>query len=335
MSLEKLEQLIDECSMWSADEVLTDPGWGTINFEECRVEFERTYSMLIQLKLLPIELLPSDQIAKIVNKLAPIKENIDLIRGFSIESSNPTGTRAGLVAQFRSLSDQFFTETHLYIPYLAYQQGDVQRSIGELTSSTNKARQLVDDAIGTMKEKQGIIDGILVATREAAASVGVAHFSNNFKNEADTQDKGAEKWLMTTGGLAAVTIVAALLMAFAIPVARDATAPQVFQLFTSKIVILGLLFTATIWCGRLYKAARHQSAINKHRANALRTFQAFTIAASDDETRSAVLMETTKSIFALTPSGYLDNETTSGNGLTVVEVLKHATREATEHKVSS
>ena len=62
---------------------------------------------------------------------------------------------------------------------------------------------------------------------------------------------------------------------------------------------------------------------------------AFTIAASDDETRSVFFMETTKSICALTPSGYLDNETTSGNGLTIVEVFKHATREATEYKVSS
>lgn len=97
----------------------------------------------------------------------------------------------------------------------------------------------------------------------------------------------------------------------------------------------GPAFTATIWCGRLYKALRHQSAINKHRANALRTFQTFTMAASDDETHNAVLMETTKSIFLLIPSGYLDNESTSGNGLTVVEVVQHPTRAATAHRAST
>ncbi|MCO5102553.1 MAG: hypothetical protein M9919_00980 [Burkholderiaceae bacterium] len=119
--------------------------------------------------------------------------------------------------------------------------------------------------------------------------------------------------------------LAALLMVF-VPVKPDATTPQVIQLFTSKVVILGLLFTARIWCGRLDKAARHQSAINKHWANALRTFQAFTKAASDDTARSAVLMETTKSIFAITPSGYLENESSPDGGLKIVEVVKHATQ---------
>lgn len=41
-------------------------------------------------------------------------------------------------------------------------------------------------------------------------------------------------------------------------------------------------------------------------ANALKTFQAFIKAASDDGTRDAVLLETTRSIFALSPTGYLD-----------------------------
>lgn len=91
-------------------------------------------------------------------------------------------------------------------------------------------------------------------------------------------------------------------------------------------MILGLLFTSTVWCGRLYKAARHQSAINKHRANALRTFQACTKAASDDDARNAVLMETTKSIFAMTQSGYLENEAVPDGGLKIVEVVKHATQ---------
>ena len=125
--------------------------------------------------------------------------------------------------------------------------------------------------------------------------------------------------------MAAFTLLVALVMVF-IPIHPDATTPQVVQMFTSKVVILGLLFTATIWCGRLYKAARHQGSINKHRANALRTFQAFTKAASDDAARDAVLMETTKSIFAFTTSGYLENESTPDGGLKIVEVVKHATQ---------
>jgi hypothetical protein len=37
-------------------------------------------------------------------------------------------------------------------------------------------------------------------------------------------------------------------------------------------------------------------------------------------------METTKSIFAITPSGYLENESAPDGGLKIVEVVKHATQ---------
>lgn len=102
---------------------------------------DRTYSMLNQLKLLPLELLPDATTQEIVITLPPIKQTIDQIRAFSIEAGNPTGIRDQLVNQIKSQADQFFTEAHLYIPYLAYQKGDVQRNINELTRSVEEAGQ--------------------------------------------------------------------------------------------------------------------------------------------------------------------------------------------------
>lgn len=176
-----------------------------------------------------------------------------------------------------------------------------------------------------IKEKQGGIGNIIVAAREAAASVGVAHFSADFSTESTEQESAAENWLIATGILALVTLLVAFGVAF-IHIDKDATSSQIAQLFTSKIVILGLMFTATIWCGRMHKAAKHLATINKHRSNALRTFQAFTKAASDDAARNAVLMETTKSIFAITPSGYLDGEVPSEGGLKIIEVVRNASQ---------
>ena len=100
-----------------------------------------------------------------------------------------------------------------------------------------------------------------------------------------------------------------------------------------RIVILGLLFTGTIWCGRMYKTNKHQESINKHRANALQTFQAFVEATIDPAVRDAVLMETTRSIFTITPSGYLgEPDNRSETGSKVVEVIKVASKAATEDK---
>ena len=321
----QLRELAEGCTQAPIDKLLVNPDWGTITFEGCRPELERTYSMLNQFKLLPVELLPDGPMQQIVSSLPPVQATLEQIRSFSIESSNPTATRDQLVTQLKTQADQFFAVAHLYIPYLAYQKGDVQRNINELTESVEQASQLVGNAKDEIEKKRGEIGNIIVAAREAAASVGVAHFTADFNAESDAQDASAKKWLKTTAGLAFVTLLVALALVF-IPIRPDATTPQVLQLFTSKVVILGLLFTATIWCGRLYKAARHQGAISKHRANALRTFQAFTKAASDDAARNAILMETTKSIFAITPSGYLENESAPDGGLKIIEVVKHATQ---------
>ena len=243
--IKQFRELMNECTQPPIDELLINPDWGKINFDACRTELVRTHSMLNQFKLLPLDLLPEGQTQQIINTLPPLKQSIDQICAFSIESSNPTGARDQLVNQIKSQADQFFTVAHLYIPYLAYQKGDVQRNINELTRSVEEAGQLVDGTKKDIEQRSREIDDIIVAAREAAASVGVAHFTADFNAEVDAQNKSSEKWLKTTGGLAVVTILAAVLMIF-IPVKPDATTPQVVQLFTSKFVILGLLFAATI-----------------------------------------------------------------------------------------
>ena len=244
--IKQFGELIEDCTQSPVDKFITNPDWGKITFEGCRPELERTYSMLNQFKLLPLDLLPNGPTQQIINTLSPIKKSLDQIRAFSIESGNPTGARDQLVNQIKSQADQFFTEAHLYIPYLAYQKGDVQRNINELTRSVEEAGQLVGETKKDIEQRRGEIDDIIVAAREAAASVGVAHFTADFNAEADAQDLTAAKWLKTTAGLAVATTLAALLMVF-VPVKPDATTPQVIQLFTSKVVILVLLFTATIW----------------------------------------------------------------------------------------
>jgi hypothetical protein len=282
--------------------------------------------MLNHLKILPVELLPEDQTKKIISILPEIIKGLTEIKNFTIETANPINVRDELIENLKKQSNNLYSTAHIYIPYLAYQKGEVQKNINELNESVAKATKLIDQTKISIEEKGNEIDDIIAAARDASASVGVAHFTVDFTNEYDNLEKSAQKWLAATVSIALLTIISAFLISFVMPLTSDATTAQIVQLLTSKAIILGLLFTATIWSGRLYKATKHQAAINKHRANALKTFQAFTKAASDESSRDAVLMETTKSIFAIAPSGYLENEMSSDSGLKIVEVIKHATQ---------
>lgn len=105
----QLRDLADQCTQTPIDELLINPDWGKITFDGCRTELDRTYTMLNQFKLLPIELLPDGPIQQIVGTLPPIKQTLDQIRAFTIENGNPTGTRDQLVNQFKSQADQFYT----------------------------------------------------------------------------------------------------------------------------------------------------------------------------------------------------------------------------------
>ena len=74
----------------------------------------------------------------------------------------------------------------------------------------------------------------------------------------------------------------------------------------SKITIIAVLFTGTVWCGRIYRALIHQATINRHRALSLKTFQAFVKATEDPRVQDAVLMAATKAVFGNVPTGLVE-----------------------------
>jgi DNA phosphorothioation-dependent restriction protein DptG len=76
------------------------------------------------------------------------------------------------------------------------------------------------------------------------------------------------------------------------------------------------------WSARNYRTNKHNEILNRHRNNALKTFETFVLACRDDATRDAVLLEATKSIFDAQTSGYLTGEPEKVPSGTVIEILK-------------
>lgn len=325
--VKKLRTLGAACVEMPIDSLVTNPEWGKINFDKARSTLERMFGMLVPLSVLPLQLLPQNIVETAIGQLTPVAETISQIRNFNIEGSdNPAGRRDQLSEQLKQQLDALYPHLTPHIPYLVYARGDVEENISNLTQSVSQAKGLIDAAKADIAAKRKEIDDIVIATREASAKAGVATFTGDFSDEALALEQAAGNWLKATSILAVVTVVSAAAMSLLLAVVTLAPM-QLLQALLGKIIILAVLFTATIWCGRLYKASKHQATTNRHRANALKTFQAFTKAASDDAARNAVLMETTRSIFAHAPSGFLDSKDTSGDGhLKIVEVVKNVTQ---------
>jgi hypothetical protein len=298
-SIKNFNELIEECLKTKTVDLIHSNDWGSFNFEDIEVEVNKLFQMLNHFKTLPIELLPEVELSKLVIELENPNTILEQIRNFTIDQQDPKGIRDQYAFRIKTDIDNFYTMAHLWIPYLAYQKGDVQKNIEALNNSVEKASSILDKTKKEVQTKKEEIDNVVLAAKEVSATVGVAHFSANFKEEADTHKTNAIKWLWTTGILAGLTLLSTIGLYFILPIVDNATIAQIVQVLSTKIIVISILFTATLWAGKMYKATIHQMTMNKHRSNSLRTFQAFTKASNDITTRDAVLMETTKSIFCL------------------------------------
>jgi len=172
------------------------------------------------------------------------------------------------------------------------------------------------------KNYLGELEQTLSNAKAAAAQVGVSQHSTVFKTESDDHKKEAKKWLKwTIGILIGITLVSILALIF-IP-NEEANTREIIQYTLTKLVILSTMFYALSICSRNYKAHKHNSLLNQHRQNALTTFETFSKAAGpDDQTKNAVLLEATHTIFSNQQTGYLssDKETDSSNK--IIEIIK-------------
>lgn len=314
---------IDKCLQTEVSELISSSDWGKFNFEDVKADIQKLFQMLNHFKTLPVILLPDAELTKLTTGLNSPNSILQSIRDFSIDQQNPKGVRDQLAQQIVSAVDTFYTTAHLWIPYLAYQKGDVQKNIESLNTSVKNASNILDETKSDVETKKKEIDSVVLAAKEASATVGVGHFSSNFETEASMLEGNAKKWLKATGTLAGVTLLMTIALYFALPIADNASTAQIVQVLSTKLILITVFFTATLWAGKMYKATMHQMTINKHRANSLKTFQAFIKASNEVSTRDAVLMETTKSIFSVMPSGYIDNEQSNvGKNTNIIEVVK-------------
>lgn len=320
-------EIIKEITSVSVDSLLERSEWGSINFNDAQMDINRFYSLCNHFKVLPLEQLPSDVVTQLKAEIEPARQTLLNIHNFTLTQSNPTGVQAQYVATIKQQVDTFYKTAHVYVPYLAYQKGEIQKNIKELTSSVDAAKSLLNKSQSDTESKSSEIDKIIQAAREASASVGVAHFTADFVAESTAMEKQANVWLIATIFLAIVSFGFAIF--FLVNKPDVSTVAMAIQYISSKILILILLITGTLWCGNLYKAAKHQAAANRFKGNSLKTFQAFVNATDDNAIKDAVLVETTRAIFSESATGYINSDNSSADKSTkIVEVIKHGAQAA-------
>ena len=318
---ERLEQMLS----YSIEELTREEELGTqFSFKEIEEFFVKTIDLFKRVKEVNLNEVPYNLLNAFNVQIQNAITNFDKAKNFNAAINNAVNTRNSLITDIRNSYDDYHTHS---VPILTV--GLLNSN--DLSLERSKMNQLISD-LETQKEKSKIesesklkeLNSIIENAKSFATQAGVSKHSTLFKSEADFHETEAKKWLGYTVIILFAIAVVAIGLAFVGLEFKENN--QIVQFTITKVVVLTALFYGLSITNRNYKAHKHNAIMNKHRQNALTTFETFSGAASaDDQTKNAVLLETTHSIFSNQQTGYLKTEGESESNNKIIEIIKGVT----------
>jgi len=298
----KLKKELSELLKYDRPTIYSRDEWGSkLNFHDYQEDFERLFGLVRIFSDLPYELLPDAQLNQINQAVTPASAHLKAIDVFdSSTANNPQQTITSYGNQVKTHADTVTIQMAQWISYLAYQKGDVSTNIANLEGAIDKGEKLVSSAKERVEKEESEIKKIVQQAQDFAGDKGVTIFTQQFDTESGLNKVEAQNWLKATVGIFSLTIVTLTIFMYQLGSVIN------WYEWVSRAALIGILITAGNWCGKNYRIFRHQEAMNRHKANGLKSFLLFRDAADNDEaTRNTVLLETTRSIFASPDSGFI------------------------------
>lgn len=152
------------------------------------------------------------------------------------------------------------------------------------------------------------VESLIERAKELLETAAVERHTGHFADRADAYSKASKRWLGAGAVFATITALLGATFAFGwIPIEVDSGEGSASWLHQGigRLVLLSVLSYALAFCLRNYAGARHNEEVNRHRANAVATFDAFHKAAGGDAvTKNAILLQMCTAIFAPQATGF-------------------------------
>ena len=254
------------------------------------------------------------------------KATIDIlgrIGSFDPEKSQaPFPERTQLINQIRDRWEVDFPTISPILAYATKSSADFQRlereargTLSELNESKGHFSVQTGEILNQMNSALGQV-------QDSAKKAGVSQHAVHFNEEASTANKLAMAWLIASVvfGLATVGYIV-LHVEPTLSKLVDPTAMQLVQAAIPRLIVVFVLTFGMIWSAKNFASSSHNFVVNRHRRNALASFQTFVEGASKAEVKDAVLMQATHAIFTPQDSGYTKGDTSNPISQ-VVEVFR-------------
>lgn len=302
-------------------EIIREKELGTQNFRneeellKAVVDYCRSIRGLRWDELTPNQIQPVQQSAMTVAQALQRLKEFNLNIGRDLD-----GERASRISQYQEAFFSLKQEATPLIGALSWGAVDIEDIRARLASEIDELRTQTtgfrDEAKQAAEDSRHAVDAI----RAASAEAGVQHHAETFHKAAERHETAARRWLWAAIGAGVATAVSVVSIVVFWDVRGDISEADVLQLILAKAVVLAIGLYFTFSAGRVYRANAHLLVVNRHREDSLRTYRAFAEGASDQETKSKVLLEAAHAIFGQVPTGLAPTK----EGGNTVEVLDGA-----------
>lgn len=282
---------------------------------------------LRRLSLGNLEGLPTNLIASLTRDLNNLHRSVQNMAQIDL-------SQASYSHQSRDVAIQRFQETFNAVAanisvglalseseqHLANAEQEVAKIVNRMAVKEEELRERQQHVNELVQE----MSSLLTSAREATQQIAVSSHAKVFADEAKLNGEAADRWFTRAMLAIGVTLSfgGVLLWRAANYIPAGLDTGQTVQLAVAKVILFSVLVSASVAAIKVYRAQLHNQTINKHRQNALISFEAFAKTAGDDQTKSAVLIQATQCIFSPQHTGFISEDREQVGGYQILEIVR-------------
>jgi hypothetical protein len=217
--------------------------------------------------------------------------------GFNVNDPNYAQTRGRLVESFKGVWNSVgkYRGHALALRAIELDQlaKDARQTLGEVRETSSEVARAKDEALSAAK-----------GAREAAQLSAISSLTAAYDREAKDFASKARIWAYFSIG--ALGISASVMYSFYV----DSNGQNLVTIQSSlvRVAILAALYGLAHVCLRTHLAYRHLEAVNRHRVNIGRTFEAFKAAQPSEQAKNIMAALTAEHMLAFGKSGLLSKD---------------------------
>ncbi len=326
--LDRLRKLLGAIAELGPDDYVRTAELGTtLDFSQQRELFRDVRDFFDSLREndSALDRFPEQRVVGLLEKVESVSGVLREMLAFNPSEGGDVARRDELATQLKNCFDDAFEVVSAAIAYAATRSAESAGVVEKANEALARVQETGDRVERCLEEAQEIV----AAMRGAAARTGVAKHAALFGAAADTHSDDKKKWLIASAVVAGVVVLAGavnLLLLYSGLQESTITTGRAIQLGLSKLVLFSVLYYALVSVVGTYRAASHNEVVNRHRQNALDTFETFDAAASDEQTKQAVLLRATECIFGHQPSGFARGGGDEATSSRLLEIIRGTTK---------